>query len=83
MPKNTAGMTPGGQSTWYKSGVAYDTKQTGPAAIPPENLLDMTRKQKASEQPKPSHLEELQFKIGRKLLQLIGYLRLNLEPLIW
>ena len=52
VPKNTAVMTPGGQSTWYKSGVAHDTRCTGPAAIPPENLLELTRKRKASEQPK-------------------------------
>ena len=54
MPKNTMGMTPGSQSTWYKSDVPYDTKQTGPTAIPPENLLDVTRKRKATCQPKPS-----------------------------
>ena len=54
VPKNTVGTTPGGQTTWYKSDVAYDTKRTGPAAIPPENLLDVTRKQKVGAQPKPS-----------------------------
>ena len=33
---------------------AYDIKRTGPAAIHPENLLDVTRKWKAADQPKPS-----------------------------
>ena len=54
VPKNTAETTPLGQTTWYKSDVTYDMKQTGPAAIPPENLLDVTRKGKAGCQPKPS-----------------------------
>ena len=35
-PKNTAGTDLKSQDTWYKSGVAYDTKRTGPAAVPPE-----------------------------------------------
>ena len=54
VPKNTGGTAPGAQSTWYKSDVVYDTKRTGQAAIPPENLLDITRKRKASDQPKSS-----------------------------
>ena len=54
VPKNTTETTPGGQTTRYKSDVTYDMKRTGPAAIPPENLLDVTRKQKAGCQPKPS-----------------------------
>ena len=41
----------------HKTGVTYDTKKTGPAAVPPENLLDVTRKQKAGCQPKPSTSE--------------------------
>ena len=34
--------------------VVYDTKRTGPAAVPAVNLLDVTGKQKAGGQPKPS-----------------------------
>ena len=34
--------------------MVYDTKRTGPAAIPLENLLDVTRKRKASDQSKSS-----------------------------
>ena len=56
VPKNTTETTPVGQTTWYKADVIYDTKCTGPAAIPPENLLDVTKKQKAGGQPKPSTL---------------------------
>ena len=40
---------------WYKTG--YDTKKTGAAAVPPEGLLDVTRKLKAGQQPKPSTSE--------------------------
>ena len=54
VPKNTAGAAPGGQTTWYKSDVVYDMKRTGLDTIPPENLLDVTRKWKAGCQPKPS-----------------------------
>ena len=54
VPKNTTGAAPGGQTTWYKSDVVYDMKRTGPAAIPPKNLLDVNRKWKAGCQPKPS-----------------------------
>ena len=57
VPKNTAGGTSGNKSPWYKTGVTYNTKKTGPVAIPPENLLDVTRKQKAGCQPKPSTSE--------------------------
>ena len=77
VPKNTRGTTPGSQSTWYKSGVPYDTKQTSPTAIPPENLLDVTRKRKADDQPKPSTSGG-----PTVLLQHVGCPRLNLEPLI-
>ena len=58
VPKNTGGTAPGDKSTWYKSDVVYDTKRTGLAAIPQENLLDVTRKRKASDQPKSSTLSE-------------------------
>ena len=44
-----------GEKPWYKTG--YDTKKTGSAAVPPEGLLDVTRKQKAGPQPKPSTSE--------------------------
>ena len=54
VPKSTTGTVPGGQTTWYKSDVVYDMKRTGLAAIPPENLLNVTRKRKAGCQPKPS-----------------------------
>ena len=54
VPKSTAGAVPGGQITWYKSDVVYDMKQTGTAAIPPKNLLDVTRKWKVGCQPKHS-----------------------------
>ena len=54
VPKNTRGTVPRGQKTWYKSDTAYDTKKTGPAAIPPEDALEVTRKRKVSSQPKPS-----------------------------
>ena len=54
MPKNTAEAISEEQTTWYKTGVAYDTKRTGPAAIPLEGLLNVTRKHKAGGQPKPS-----------------------------
>ena len=79
VPKNTAGTTSGGQSMWYKSG--YDTKQTGPAAIPLGNILDMTRKLKAGGQPLLQ--KSPQFKRERKLLQLGGCLKFSLEPLMW
>ena len=54
VPKNTADTTSEEPITWYKTGVAYDTKYTGPAATPPEGLLNMTRKRKAGGQPKTS-----------------------------
>ena len=54
VPKNTAETTSEGQTTWYKTGVVYDTKRTGPAATPPEGLLNVTRKRKVGGQPKPS-----------------------------
>ena len=54
VPKNTAETTSEERITWYKTGVAYDTKHTGPAATPPEGLLNVTRKRKAGGQPKPS-----------------------------
>ena len=54
VPKSTAGAVPGGQTTWYKTDVIYDLKCTGEAAIPPESLLNVTRKWKVGGQPKPS-----------------------------
>ena len=54
VPKSTAGTIPGGQTVWYKTYVVYDLKQTGEAATPLESLLNVTRKQKAGGQPKPS-----------------------------
>ena len=54
MPKNTTDTTSEEQTAWYKTGVAYDTKCTGPAATPPEGLLNVTRKRKAGGQPEPS-----------------------------
>ena len=53
-PKSTAGMTSEGQDIWYKTDVAYDLKKTGSAAVPPEDLLEVTRKRKVGGQPKPS-----------------------------
>ena len=53
-PKHTTGSTSEDPKTWYKTGVAYDTKRTGPAATPPEGLLNVTRKRKAGCQPKTS-----------------------------
>ena len=44
VPKNTAEIISEEQTTWYKTGVAYYTKRTGPAATPPEALLNVTRK---------------------------------------
>ena len=52
VPKNTGRVAPGGQRTWYKSNVVYGTKRTGPAAIPPDNVLEVTRKRKTGDQPK-------------------------------
>ena len=46
-------MTSEGQDIWYKTDVAYDLKKTGSAAVPPEDLLQVTRKWKAGGQPKP------------------------------
>ena len=54
VPKNTTGTTPRSQTTWYKSEEAYDLKRTGPVAVPPANLLDVTRKRKVECQPKSS-----------------------------
>ena len=54
MPKSTTDTTSEEPITWYKTGVAYDTKCTGPAAIPPEGLLNVSRKRKAGGQPKAS-----------------------------
>ena len=54
MPKSTTGPTSEEPKTWYKTSVAYDTKRTGPAATPPEGLLNITRKHKAGGQPKTS-----------------------------
>ena len=54
VPKNTAEIISEEQTTWYKTGVAYDTKHTGPAATPPEGLLNVTRKCKVGGQPRPS-----------------------------
>ena len=51
-PKSTTGSTSEDPKTWYKTGVAYDTKHSGPAATPPEGLLNVTRKCKAGGQPK-------------------------------
>ena len=56
VPKNTTETISEEQTTWYKTGVAYDTKRTSPAATPPEGLLNMTRKRKVGGQPKPSTL---------------------------
>ena len=53
-PKNTTDSTSEDPKTWYKTGVTYDTKRTGPAATPPEGLLNVTRKRKAGCQPKKS-----------------------------
>ena len=53
-PKSTTGSTSEEPKKWYKTGVAYDTKHTGPAATPPEGLLNITRKCKAGCQPKTS-----------------------------
>ena len=53
-PKNTTDTTSEEPITWYKTSIAYDTKCTGPAAIPPEGLLSVTRKCKAGGQPKTS-----------------------------
>ena len=53
-PKNTTDPTSDDPKTWYKTGVAYDTKRTGPAATPPEGLLDVSRKHKAGCQSKKS-----------------------------
>ena len=47
VPKNTTEATSEELITWYKTGVAYNTKRTGPAATPPEGLLNVTRKCKA------------------------------------
>ena len=80
VPKSTAGTVPGGQTTWYKSDVAYDMKQTGLAAIPLENLLNVTRKQKAGCQPKLP-LEDPQSTKEKELHQLNCYHRCNPEPL--
>ena len=49
--KNTAGGL-SEDRPWYKTG--YDTKKTRAAAVPPEGLLDVTRKQKAGQQPSTS-----------------------------
>ena len=54
VPKNTTDTTSEEPITWYKTGIAYDTKRTGPAATPPEGLLNMTRKHKVGGQPKTS-----------------------------
>ena len=54
MPKSTMDTTSEEPITWYKTGVAYDTKHTGPVAIPPEGLLNVSRKCKAGGQPKAS-----------------------------
>ena len=53
-PKSTTGSTSEDPKTWYKTGVAYDTKRTGPADTPPEGLINVTRKRKAGCQPKTS-----------------------------
>ena len=53
-PKNIRGADLKGQDVWYKTGVPYDTKKTGSAAVSPENLCNITRKRKASSQPKSS-----------------------------
>ena len=53
-PKNTTDSTSEDPKTWYKTGVAYDTKRTGLAATPPEGLLNVSRKRKAGCQPKKS-----------------------------
>ena len=55
-PKNTTGGT-SGDKPWYKTGVTYDTKKTRSVAVPPQGLLDVTRKRKSSCQPKPSTSE--------------------------
>ena len=52
--RSTAGENSGTKS-WSKTG--YDTRKTGSAAVPPEGLLDVTRKRKAGPQPKPSTSE--------------------------
>ena len=54
VPKSTRGTVPKGQKTWYKSGIAYDTKRTGPTDTPPEDALEVKRKWKTGDQPKPS-----------------------------
>ena len=41
---------------WYKTDVTYDLKRTGSAAVPSEDLLQVTRKRKAGGQPRPSTL---------------------------
>ena len=53
-PKNTTDSTSEDPKTWYKTGVAYDTKRTGLAATSPEGLLNVSRKRKAGCQPKKS-----------------------------
>ena len=52
--KNTTGGL-SRDKPWCKTG--YDTKKTGSAAVPPEGLLDVTRKRKTGCQPKPSTSE--------------------------
>ena len=54
MPKSTTDTTSEEPITWYKTCVAYDTKCTGPAATPPEGLLNVARKRKAGGEPKTS-----------------------------
>ena len=75
VPKITTGTTPGSQTTWYKSEEAYDLKRTGPA-----NLLDVTRKTKVDVNPDLLPLGDLQPTKESGLHQLIGCLKLNLEP---
>ena len=78
VPKNTTGTTPQNQTTWYKSEEAYDLKQTGPVAVPPANVLDVTRKRKVECQPRPSTSGGPT--ANKRLCLLIEYLKLNLEP---
>ena len=78
VPKNTSYTTSKGRTTWYKADVVYDTKSTGPAAIPPENLFDVTRKREINLNPLP---KEDSRRIKERIHQLGGYHKLNQELL--
>ena len=81
MPKSTTDTTSEEPITWYKTGVAYDTKHTGPAATPPEGLLNVTIKRKAGGQPKTSTSGGPSADKRKRTTQLSGCLTPNPEPL--